>query len=67
MSRISCDSCELASINGVLCHETGCRNQGARWDAESGLWIKQRTCFDCGYRVDAEDPCCSADIDEVQE
>ena len=39
----------------------------ARWDAESGEWIKQRKCFECGCTVDADDPCCSAPMEEVEE
>lgn len=62
--RITCDSCQLARINGVVCHETGCRNSRSRWDAESGEWIKQRECFECGCTVDADDPCCDAERDE---
>jgi len=57
--RVHCDQCQLLSINGTACHETGCPNSGARWDSESG-WIKQRTCFECGFTVDADDLCCSA-------
>jgi hypothetical protein len=59
--RMHCDECEMLSINGVPCHETGCPNSGARWDAETGDWIKQRTCRECGCTVDADDPCCSAE------
>jgi hypothetical protein len=61
--RITCDQCAFASINGVGCHETGCPNSGARFDVESGDWIKQRKCFECGYMVDKDEPCC-VDIDE---
>ena len=57
--RIRCGQCELMRINGVVCHETGCPNTHARYDVNSGEWIKQRKCFDCGCMVDAEDPCCS--------
>lgn len=60
--RVHCDQCELVSINGIACHETGCPNARSRWDADSESWIKQRTCFECGYTVDVDDPCC----DEVQ-
>lgn len=59
--RMTCDQCEMVSINGVPCHEHGCENTHSRWDAHTGEWIKQRECFDCGYTVDADDPCCSAD------
>jgi hypothetical protein len=59
-NTISCDQCEMSSINGVACHETGCPNRGARWDSESSEWIKQRKCFVCGSTVDADDACCSS-------
>lgn len=61
MKRIKCNQCEALMINGVFCHETGCPNTKARYDAESGEWIKQRTCFECGCICDADDPCCSGD------
>lgn len=58
-----CDQCQMATINGMPCHEHGCPNRKSRWDAESEAWVKQRTCSTCGERVDADDPCCSADAD----
>lgn len=58
--RINCDQCSALMINGVFCHETGCPNERSRYDAESQTWIRQRECFDCGYTVDVDDPCCSA-------
>lgn len=62
--RITCPQCELLSINGVTCHETGCPNTNARWDSESGEWIKQRKCFTCGCTVDADDLCCDGEQEE---
>jgi hypothetical protein len=59
--RVSCPDCQMLSIQGVPCHEQGCPNQGARWDSDSGNWVEQRKCFECGSTVDAEDPCCSAE------
>ena len=56
---IGCDQCEALMINGSFCHETGCVNQNARYDAEDDCWVKQRKCFDCGYTVDEDDPCCT--------
>lgn len=56
-----CDQCEMLSINGTPCHETGCSNTKSRWDGESGEWIKQRKCWECGCTVDASDPCCGGD------
>lgn len=52
--RISCPQCNLMRINGVVCHETACPNLRARYDTESGEWIKQRKCFICGCTVDAD-------------
>jgi len=65
-NHVSCDSCEMLSINGVACHETGCANTHSRWDAESQDWIKQRKCLECGCTVDADDPCCNAPFDEEE-
>lgn len=56
-----CDQCEMLLVNGVPCHETGCPNSRSRYDAESGEWVKQRKCFECGCTVDAEDLCCNYD------
>lgn len=58
-----CNQCDSAMINGIYCHETGCPNMNSRYDTESETWIKQRECFDCGCTVDADDPCCSAEIE----
>lgn len=56
--RLHCDQCEMLSINGFPCHETGCPNMRSRWDAESQEWIKQYTCFECGCRADVDTVCC---------
>lgn len=60
---INCDQCELLTINGVLCHENGCPNTHSRFDVDSGEWVKQRECFECGCTVNADDPCCEPDSD----
>lgn len=62
--RLYCDQCQMLSINGVPCHEIGCPNMGARFDHEAQIWIKQRECFECGCTVDADDPCCSAPLED---
>ena len=61
MARMKCDQCEAAMIQGVFCHETGCPNMNNRYDSETGEWIKQRKCFECGYQVDLGEPCCEGD------
>lgn len=65
--RVYCDQCEMLSINGVACHETGCPNMGSRFDQESQAWIKQRKCFDCGCTVDRDDPCCSQPLEDQED
>ena len=64
--RLHCDQCEMLSINGYPCHETGCPNANSRWDRNAQQWVKQRTCFDCGCTIDADDPCCSEPIQEAE-
>jgi hypothetical protein len=56
---MTCNSCQMLTINGVACHEIGCSNSKARWDGYE--WIPQRKCFDCGFTVDANDLCCAGD------
>ena len=62
--KVKCDQCSALMINGVFCHELGCPNMGARWDVEEEQWVKQRTCVECGQRVDEDDLCCMA-FDEL--
>lgn len=50
-----CDQCELLRINGVVCHEIGCPNMGARW--ENGEWIHYVECWDCGCDVKRGESC----------
>lgn len=65
---ISCDQCEMVSINGIPCHETGCVHNGTSvnrftpsiWNEPHGVWIKQRRCFECGCTIDADEECCTA-------
>ena len=56
--RVHCDQCEMLSINGVACHETGCPNSRKTWDAERQDWIKTYKCFICGYDVQEGYSCC---------
>jgi hypothetical protein len=52
---MTCNECEMLSINGHACHETGCPNTNARYD--HGEWIKQYKCFNCGYMADCDPGC----------
>ena len=60
---MNCTQCNMAMINGVACHETGCPYSGSRWNTELECWIPQRKCFECGCYIDADDLCCSAPLD----
>jgi hypothetical protein len=62
--RLSCPQCEMLSINGVACHETGCPNARARWDATLECWIRQWTCTECGAKVDDGEECCNAEPEQ---
>lgn len=59
---VRCDQCEMLSINGRACHEMGCPNRDARWDAESGQWVRQYTCFECGCKADNGTVCCDEEL-----
>lgn len=37
--RTMCARCQLLSINGVPCHETGCPNDGKSWSIEENGWV----------------------------
>ena len=60
---MNCDSCEMLSINGVPCHETGCPNQRATWSEERGQWVHYVECFECGCDVEHGESCDCRDID----
>lgn len=51
---MKCDQCEMLSINGAACHERGCPNTGARYDADAQMWVKQVECRECGTVCDAD-------------
>lgn len=64
---MQCDQCEALMINGTFCHETGCPNTHSRYDADEDCWIAQRKCFTCGCLVDADDPCCLVEEQDLEE
>ena len=58
-----CDQCEMLSINGVACHETGCPNSGKRY--AYGAWIRVVECRECGCEVEEGETCsCSEPFEE---
>jgi len=34
-----CDQCQMLSINGVPCHETGCPNSRKTWHNDRQDWV----------------------------
>jgi hypothetical protein len=52
---VNCDQCQMLSINGTPCHETGCPNQGKRY--AYGAWIRVIECFECGCEVEEGTGC----------
>ena len=54
---VTCDQCEMLSINGVACHETGCPNGGRTWNVERQQWVKYVDCFECGFQVEVGETC----------
>ena len=59
-----CDQCEMLSINGVACHETGCPN--SRKAFRYGAWIRIVECFECGCEVEEGTVCdCQEGLQEI--
>jgi hypothetical protein len=52
-----CDQCQMLSINGVLCHETGCSNSRKTWIEERGEWVKFVECRECSADVEVGTVC----------
>ena len=56
--RVRCSQCEVASINGIPCHETGCPNE-TRECSECAARVPKyaRLCEDCAEqeRADSDD------------
>ena len=52
-----CNQCQMLSINGVACHETGCPNSRKTWVPEREEWVRYIQCFDCGCDVELGKAC----------
>ena len=55
-SKIHCDQCEAAMVNGVFCHEHGCPNARKTWVIGRG-WVRFLECRECGYDVEEGETC----------
>lgn len=54
---MQCDQCQMLSINGVACHETGCPNTRKRWIEDRRQWVLFLKCFICGCEVEEKHTC----------
>lgn len=64
--RVHCDQCQMLSINGVACHETGCPNSRKVWT--DGEWQTVYECRECGTKhTDEQDyaRCCEPCEDDL--
>jgi len=55
MEKITCDQCNLLSINGIVTHEIGCPNSKKKWI--DGQWVKYVKCFECGDEIEEGTEC----------
>jgi len=65
---MKCNQCNACMINGVFCHESGCPNQGKKWNPETQEFIKIYTCQECGQEYineDSLDSCCQPEEEET--
>jgi hypothetical protein len=62
---MNCNQCQMLSINGVACHETGCPN--AKKSYVDGQWLTVFHCTECGSQhTDPENMqlCCTPEAQE---
>jgi len=50
---VNCDQCQMLSINGVPCHETGCPNSARHGLPNVANGFCSFECFECGCEVEA--------------
>ena len=64
---MNCNQCEMLSINGVACHETGCPNTDKQWDKNVEAWLDTYECPECGHIYTDDElmySCCLAGMNE---
>ena len=64
---MKCNQCEMLSINGVPCHETGCPNSDKVW--HDGEYVREYACPECGelYAERSEAGDCCNDFGECDD
>lgn len=62
---MTCDQCEMLSINGLACHETGCPNAKKTWIPERETWAQFVACRECGCDIEVGESCdCMEPLEE---
>jgi hypothetical protein len=64
---VNCNQCEMLSINGIPCHETGCPNSRKTWIEARGEWVLFLKCFHCGCDIEDGDTCGCNEFDYCTE
>jgi len=54
---LHCGECQMLSINGHACHETGCPNSRKTWVPERGEWVRYVTCRVCDSEIEEGTVC----------
>lgn len=63
-----CNQCQMLTINGVPCHETGCPNSRKTWVPERAEWVLFVDCVECGFPVEVGTVCdCQTSIEPAEE
>lgn len=53
----NCDQCQVISINGLPCHESGCVNSHKTYNHTERRWVEYIACSECGYDVESGNTC----------
>jgi hypothetical protein len=64
---VNCDQCQMLSINGVPCHETGCPNSRKTWVPDRGEWVRFVECVVCGCDSPEDEPEPFDDVEESED
>lgn len=62
---MTCDQCNMATINGVACHEHGCPNVRKTWIEDRQAWVLLVECRECGIFVEEGESCYCEPVDEM--
>ncbi len=67
---MKCNQCNPVMINGVFCHESGCPNQGKKWNNDTQEFMTVYACQECGseyFYPESIESCCQPIEEEEEE